>query len=242
MCFCLQWPGLAAMDQSLIYWNVSWYTYHADLKTDFILSNCHTDQVKTSGVLLGVEIDNSLRWKQHVEQIKMEAITSITALSCLAGSVWGGRLKTIWALYQAIVIPQITYCCSVWYAPPGLPGYKKYIFKLLQIILGKASKIVNGAFKATSLPALHIEAFLLPISLKLDKFVGKSLLQIVSGQLYKTIINKRPKSAQSKQLSLLESLISQFQEDRTLALLTSRELSLLFHPLVGTAQNNDCVK
>lgn len=86
---------------------------NASLDTDLILSDSYTIKAKTSGVLLGVEIDNTLRWKQHIERIKMKATKSISALSCLAGSVWGGRLKTIRALYQALVIPQITYCCSV---------------------------------------------------------------------------------------------------------------------------------
>ena len=185
---------------------------NAELHTDLILSDSHTIKAKTSGVLLGVEIDNSLRWKQHVERIKMKATTSISALSCLAGSVWGGRLKTIRALYQAIVIPQITYCCSVWYSPPGLPGHKKYILKALQTIQGRANRVVTGAFKATSLPALDIETFLLPISFRLEKLASESLLRIASSQLYETIIKKRPKPAQLRQLSPLENLTRQFEK------------------------------
>ena len=166
----------------------------------------------TSGVLLGVEIDNGLRWIQHVERIKMKATTSITALSCRAGSIWEGQLKTIRALYQAIVLPQITYCCSAWYSPPGLPSHRKYILKSLQTIQRRASRIITGAFKARLLPALDIETFLLPIGLKLDKLASDFLLRIVSGQLYKTIISNCPKPAQSKQLSALECLTRQFEE------------------------------
>lgn len=90
-------------------------------------------------------------------------------------------------IYQAIVIPQraqITYWCSAWYSPPGLPGYRKYILKSFQTIQGRASRIITGAFKATSLLALDIETFLLPIGLKLDELARDSLFRIVSGQLY----------------------------------------------------------
>ncbi len=111
---------------------------NAESNTDQILSDSHIIKAKTSDVFLIVEIDNGLRWKQHVKQINMEATMSITALSCLAGSLLGGKLKTIRALYQAIVIPQITYCCSVWFSPPGLPSHQKYIFKSLQTIQGQA--------------------------------------------------------------------------------------------------------
>lgn len=158
------------------------------------------------------EIDNGLRWKQHVERIKIKTTTGITTLFCLARSIWGGRLKIIQAFYQAIVISQITYYCSAWYAPLGLPGHRKYIPKSLQTMQRRANRIITGAFKVTSLPALDIETFLLPISLKLDILASESLLQIASGQLYETVSNIRPKSAQSKQLSPLESLKRQFEE------------------------------
>lgn len=60
---------------------------NADLKTNLVLSDSHIIKTKTLGVVLGVEIDNGLRWKQHIKRIKMKAITNITALSCLAGSI-----------------------------------------------------------------------------------------------------------------------------------------------------------
>lgn len=142
----------------------------------------------------------------------MKATKSISALSCLAGLVWGGRLKTIRALYQAILIPQITYNCLVWYSPLGLPGRRKYILKLLQIIQGRISRVVTGSFKATSLPAFDIEAFLLLIRLRLEKLASESFLQIASSQIHETIINKHPKSAQLKQLLPLENLIRQFEK------------------------------
>lgn len=63
-----------------------------------------------------------------------------------------------------------------------------YILKSLQTIQRRANRIITGAFKVTSLPALDIETFLLPISLKLDILASESLLQIASGQLYETIL------------------------------------------------------
>lgn len=167
---------------------------NAELHMDLALSHSHTIKAKTSGVLLGVEIDNDLKWKQHVERIKMKAITSISAQSNLAGSVWGGRLKTVQALYQASDTSD--------YILPGLPDHNKYILKSFQTIQGRASRVITGAFTATSLQALDIETFLLPVTLRLDKLGSESLLRIASNQLYETIINKRPKPARLEQLSL----------------------------------------
>lgn len=176
-----------------------------DTNKDLLLDNGFCIKAQKSGVLLGVEIDNQLKWKPHLEQIKMRASKS-TALSCLAGSTWGGKLKTIRLLYQSIVIPQLTYCCSVWYPPPNEPGHRKYVLKSLQSIQGRALKVVTGAFKATSLPALDIEAFVLPIQQKLDKLSCESLLQIASCQRYKTVVTQRPRTSKNKIISPLEIL------------------------------------
>lgn len=161
---------------------------------------------------MGVEIDNQLKWKPHLERIKMRASKSITALSCLAGSTWGGKLKTIRLLYQSIVIPQLTYCCSVWYPPPSKPGHRKYVLKNLQSIQGRALKVVTGTFRATSLPALDIEAFVLPIQQKLDKLSCESLLRIVSCQRYETIVTQRPRPSKNKNISPLEILCGRFEK------------------------------
>ena len=55
--------------------------------------------------------------------------------------------------------------------------------------------MITSAGKATPLPALDIEIFLLPICFKLEKLGSESLLRIASSQLYETIISKRPKPA-----------------------------------------------
>ena len=185
---------------------------NADINRDLILDGNHTIKAQKSGILLGVEIDNQLKWKNHLDQIKIRASKSITALSCLAGLVWGGRLKTIWLLYQSIVIPQLTYCCSVWYPPSDEPGHQKCVLKSLQSIQGRALKVVTGAFKATSLPALDIEAFILPIRQKLNKLSCKSLLRIASSQLYKTIFTQRPRPSKTKNISPLEILCRRFKK------------------------------
>lgn len=63
---------------------------------------------------LGLIIDTKLKWNAHVDHIKGKANKSIQALSGLAGSTWGIRLKDIRRIYEAVVIPQIFYACSAW--------------------------------------------------------------------------------------------------------------------------------
>ena len=156
-------------------------------------------------------MDNQLKLKSHLEQIKMCTSKSIIALFCLAGSTWGGKLKTIRLLYQCIVIPQLTYCCLVWYPPPSEPGSQKYVLKNLSSIQKRALKVVTRAFRATSLPTLDIEAFVFLIQQKLDKLSCNSFLQIVSCQRYETIVTQQTRPSKNKNISPLEILYQQFK-------------------------------
>ena len=70
---------------------------------------------KESVYCLGVKIDSKLLWTQHVKDIRSKATKSIGDLARIAGSTRGGNYKSMRQLYQAIVVPQISYCCSAWY-------------------------------------------------------------------------------------------------------------------------------
>lgn len=113
---------------------------------------------------LGLTIDTKLKWKPHINQIQAKASRSVQALSSLAGSTWGMRLKDIRQVYQAVVIPQIFYACSAWGVNKTTgDGYTKELVKSLNSIQAKAARIIGGAFKATSIPALNVETHLLPM-------------------------------------------------------------------------------
>lgn len=85
----------------------------------------YTISAKPYGKFLGVRLDTKLNWREHVNQIKGKVTKSIAGLSKLAGSTWGGNLHTVRQMYEAVVLPQMTYCCSTWYIPQDEPGHKK---------------------------------------------------------------------------------------------------------------------
>lgn len=59
---------------------------NTDINKDLVLDNGYLIKAQKSGILLGIEIDNQLKWKLHLEQIKIRVSKHITALFCLAGS------------------------------------------------------------------------------------------------------------------------------------------------------------
>ena len=117
---------------------------------------------------LGLTIDTQLKWKPHINQIQGKANKSIQALSSLAGSTWGMRLKDIRQIYQAVVIPQIFYAYSAWGVNKSTgDGHTKELVTSLNSIQPKAARILGGVFKVISIPALNVETHLLPMKQQL---------------------------------------------------------------------------
>ena len=159
---------------------------------------------------LGAIMDRKLMWREHVNQLKMKATKSLTGLSKLAGSTWGGSLLTIRRIYEAVVVPQMTYGCSVWYTPIGETNHKRWMLEDLQVIQARALRIVTGAFRATARAALDVEAYMLPIKQRLEKLTNDTMLRIVATPSYKYAIGRRSK-AQNRRTTPLETLTARFR-------------------------------
>jgi len=83
-------------------------------------------------------------------------------------------------LYIGAVLPRTLYCTSAWYIPPGEPGHCRRTIQVLENIQCRAARLIMGAFRVTSKPALDIELFLLPAEQWLTRAAGEALLCIAS--------------------------------------------------------------
>lgn len=147
---------------------------------------------------LGLWIDRRLQWNHHIKATRTKATTSIGGLTRIAGSTWGCNYTSMRQLYQAIVIPQLSYCCSAWYQPEGSPGHCKAQISSLQTVQSRAARLITGAFKATSIAALDVEAHTLPIKHLLDKLSNEAVLRLASSPSYNDIIKPRSTRWNSK--------------------------------------------
>lgn len=131
----------------------------------------------TKSKYLGMTLDSALNWKQHIRGIKIKATKSIGALASLAGATWGASLLDLRKIYQAVVVPQIMYGCSAWsIATEKRLGYTNQTLHCLNKLQARAAKIIAGAFRSTSGPALNVELYLLPIAQQ----IWKTNVEVVS--------------------------------------------------------------
>ena len=159
---------------------------------------------------LGVVLDTKLLWHKQILINKTKALKSIGGIAGLAESVFGARFPRMRQMLLSVFIPQLTYACSVWYTPPGETKHNKSQLKQLVSIQLQANRVIAGAYKATSAPALNIETHTLPIELKLDQLTSISALRIATSPLYSVIIATRTPSRTL--LSPLEILINRYEK------------------------------
>lgn len=113
---------------------------------------------------LGVTFDPKLQWKKHIENVGLKISKSIHALASLAGSTWGAKVTELRRIYQAVVVPQMLYGCSVWSVAQNRgEGYTRSSIDYLKSLQAKAARIIGGAYKSTSGAAMDVELHILPV-------------------------------------------------------------------------------
>ncbi|EDN08137.1 predicted protein [Histoplasma mississippiense (nom. inval.)] len=129
---------------------------------------------------LGVMLDQQLRWGPQIRHIENTTSQTLNALRSLAGSTWGSALVTLRQAYLAIVVPQITYACSVWHTPRGERGLTEKMRTTLDRIQREGARIVGGAYRAASGAALDVELFIKPLRLQLEERAHDAALNILT--------------------------------------------------------------
>jgi hypothetical protein len=170
---------------------------------------------------LGLTMDEELKWNIHIQEIKTKATKSIGALATLAGSTWGMSLKDMRRIYQATIIPQILYGCSAWSIEKdtGL-GYTQKTMNTLNSLQAKAARIISGAFKATSGPALDTELFLLPMAQQIWKRNAEAASRLLSTNSipgligFRSFRKKKRKARRTPHLSPLEHIYRRLYQRR----------------------------
>ena len=99
--------------------------------------------------VLGLYIDSKLRWGPHIAQLKARAATQTRAISCIAGSTWGGTLEKCRLVYSMVVRLMLTFAAPIWHQPKGTSEASNTPARTLAVIPNQCLRTVLGACKAT---------------------------------------------------------------------------------------------
>ncbi|KAH7462407.1 hypothetical protein FOMA001_g18559 [Fusarium oxysporum f. sp. matthiolae] len=131
-----------------------------------------TIEPKKTCKYLGLIMDSTLTWKQHIDEIQRKVTKTVNALSSLGGSTWGVTMREMRKIYKGVAVPQMMYACSAWSNANWRTRDKPYTERTLsklQSLQARASRVISGAYKAASIPALDVETYLLPVEQQIFK-------------------------------------------------------------------------
>ena len=111
-------------------------------------------------VYLGVTLDRTLSYAEHVRKTKGKTATRNNLLAKLANSSWGADPATLRSTALALSYSTAEYCCAVW--------EKSCHAKKINPELNNACRIVTGNLRPTPLPSLYRLAGIAPPEIRRD--------------------------------------------------------------------------
>ena len=141
---------------------------------------CHIEP-KATCKYLGVTMDTKLQWKPHVEEIQRKVTKTVNALGVLGNSRWGVSMLDLRKIYQGTAVPQMMYGCSLWSnARDKGRAYTEQTLRTMRSMQARAARAMSGAFRATSIAALDVETYLLPIERQIERHNSEALIRLVA--------------------------------------------------------------
>jgi Reverse transcriptase (RNA-dependent DNA polymerase) len=124
----------------------SHHGHHPDTAT-IAIGNGKTLTVKLSGSIhyLRVFFTPKLDWKLHVSTMANRTRSTVKALGVLGSSVRGISLMSWRKLFHALLLPILTYGCTVWFTDVN----QKSLTQILTVAQNEACRKMAGVFRTT---------------------------------------------------------------------------------------------
>ena len=117
-----------------------------DAQPAFVINNDNIEIV-SSFKYLGVQVDNQLKWDDHIDMVKKKALQ---ALGLVKYSKKYLSSEVLAKMYRGLVEPHLSYCCSVW------GNCSKRKIDSLQKVQNRAARIVmNSGYDASAAPLIQ---------------------------------------------------------------------------------------
>ena len=141
-------------------------------------------EVKEAAKLLGVIIDQELRWHNHVESVVAKGQKLLLACNRLTRPTFGLPAKFVRQLFTSIVAPAVEYAIPVWFFPPHhVADRNAQVGSVLHCrLLGKIQRmagiLITGAFRTTPTDLLDLHANLPPVALRLSNICHRETVRL----------------------------------------------------------------
>ena len=107
---------------------------------------------------LGVRLDRTLSYRQHLEEVRAKVTARVSLIRRLAGTTWGASAKVLRISTQALVFSAAEYCAPAWSRSPHT--------KKVDVAINNALRIITGCLKPTPVSHLPVLSGIAPASLR----------------------------------------------------------------------------
>ncbi|KAF5637881.1 hypothetical protein F52700_4584 [Fusarium sp. NRRL 52700] len=123
--------------------------------------------------ILGVEVDNKLRWEKHASTLRSKAEAKMQDISRITKATAGIDMISLRQLYITTVRPILSHGCGAWFIYGDRDKVKCQIsanaLKDLVVTQNQCLRIVTAAFRRTSGQTVNKEAYVEDIRVYLDR-------------------------------------------------------------------------
>ena len=127
-----------------------------DLKATIKINNREAELVPALRVL-GVWLDPSLSWKEHIKESAKKGEEAFKALARISALTWGILVWKSKLIYSIVVRPIMTYGAQIWATQPDGSAIPPARIAPIQNVQNKCLRKVLGAYKRTPVKALEKE-------------------------------------------------------------------------------------
>jgi hypothetical protein len=135
-----------------------------DLKSTITIQE-HAAELVSSLRVLGVWLDPTLSWADHISKAVTKGISAFESMARITTSVWGPSVRKSRLIYTAVVRPVMLYGSQVWSTRPGNEIACTNKLAPLGTVQNKCLRRILGAYKRTPVPAIERESEIPPLDL-----------------------------------------------------------------------------
>lgn len=132
--------------------------------------------LKQSVKYLGITINRKLKWRQHVFSKINLAKRNLIMLNRAVGSTWGLTPKTMKWIYEAIVVPRVTYGAIIWWQATNLVTIKTQ----LDSLQGAANRKILGCARNTPIRTMEVLTNTNPLDIRIKELALKTAYRLKS--------------------------------------------------------------